>query len=157
VTTNEPESLSPLHALVFVRLPGPDPSAFRRFLTAEPAVTTGWHVVGDIDLVLHVSCRDLPELDRLVTAMRVRGGATATSTHLVVGTTATGADPTTRPAERVESAERAERVEHAERAERVEHAGLARRRQPNPPVTAPGRRVRRQPSPEERVGAGAGR
>ncbi|MBE1491338.1 Lrp/AsnC ligand binding domain-containing protein [Plantactinospora soyae] len=86
MTTNEPESLSVVQALVFVRLPGPDRAGFRRFLTGEPSVRAAWQVVGDIDLVLHVSCQDLPELDRLITTMRIRGGASATSTHLVIGT-----------------------------------------------------------------------
>ncbi|MFC6016048.1 Lrp/AsnC family transcriptional regulator [Plantactinospora solaniradicis] len=92
MTTNEPESLSAVQALVFVRLPGPDRAGFRRFLTGEPSVRAAWQVVGDIDLVLHVSCRDLPELDRLITTMRIRGGASATSTHLVIG--AAGQRPT---------------------------------------------------------------
>jgi DNA-binding Lrp family transcriptional regulator len=71
--------------LVFVRLPGSDRKRFERFLRAEPAVVAAWHVIGDIDLAVHVSCRDLPDLDRLITAMRADGGAVGTATHIVVG------------------------------------------------------------------------
>jgi DNA-binding Lrp family transcriptional regulator len=85
MTTHAPGTAHPLQALVLVRLPGHDPARFERFLRAELAVTAAWHVVGDIDLVVHLSCRDLPDLDRLVTAMRTEGGAIGSITHLVVG------------------------------------------------------------------------
>jgi DNA-binding Lrp family transcriptional regulator len=84
VNTYDLGAIHPLQALVLVRLPGNDPARFERFLRAEAAITAAWHVVGDIDLVVHIACPDLTDLDRLVTAMRVVGGAIGSITHLVV-------------------------------------------------------------------------
>ncbi|MGX7673734.1 Lrp/AsnC ligand binding domain-containing protein [Plantactinospora sp. DSM 117369] len=74
----------PLQALVLVRLPGCALDRFERFLRTQSGVTAGWHVVGDIDLVVHVCCPALIDLDRLVTAMRTEG-AISSITHLVIG------------------------------------------------------------------------
>jgi hypothetical protein len=86
MTTYQPGTANPLQALVLVRLSGRDPARFERFVRAEVAVTAAWHVVGDIDLVVHVSCLDLSDLHRVVTAMRTEGGAVGSVTHLVVNT-----------------------------------------------------------------------
>jgi hypothetical protein len=85
VTTHKAGAPDRWQALVFVRLPGAGRARFERFLRREPAVLAAWYVVGEIDLAVQVSWRDLPDLDRLITAMRIEGGALGTVTHLVVG------------------------------------------------------------------------
>jgi DNA-binding Lrp family transcriptional regulator len=79
------ESTDSYQAMVLVRVPGSRLVPFDQFLRAERAVVATWHLVGDIDLLVQVDCRDLAELDRVVSAMRYRGGAVETVTHLVVG------------------------------------------------------------------------
>ncbi|MEV0567763.1 Lrp/AsnC ligand binding domain-containing protein [Dactylosporangium sp. NPDC050588] len=64
----------PIHALVFVRLDDPSPARFERFLGGVDGVVAAWHVIGDIDLAVHVHCADLSAVDRLLTAMRFDGG-----------------------------------------------------------------------------------
>lgn len=85
MTTHNARTPDQWQALVFVRLPGAGRARFERFLRREPAVIAAWYVVGEIDLAVQVSWRNLPDLDRLVTAMRIEGGALGTVTHLVVG------------------------------------------------------------------------
>jgi DNA-binding Lrp family transcriptional regulator len=85
VTTHNTVTPNQWQALVFVRLPGAGRARFERFLRREPAVIAAWYVVGEIDMAVQVSWRDLPDLDRLIDAMRVEGGAVGTVTHLVVG------------------------------------------------------------------------
>ena len=76
--------LPSLEALVFVRLPGFGFDHFERFLAGEADVVAAWHVVGDVDVVVKVRCRDLTDLENLVDGMRAAGGATGTSVHLIL-------------------------------------------------------------------------
>ena len=73
-----------MEALVFVRLPAFGFDPFERFLGDEVDVVAAWHVVGDVDVVVNVRCRDLTELENLVDRMRAAGGATGTSVHLIL-------------------------------------------------------------------------
>jgi hypothetical protein len=90
-----------LEALVQVRLDAPtDHARFGQFLLAESDVVAAWQVVGDIDVVVHLCCADLPALEDTLTRMRVTGGAAGTVTHLVLRrlgatppTAREGADP----------------------------------------------------------------
>jgi hypothetical protein len=73
-----------MEAMVFVRLPGFGFDQFELFLGNEVDVVAAWHVVGDVDVVVNVGCRDLTDLEKLVDRMRATGGATGTSVHLVL-------------------------------------------------------------------------
>jgi DNA-binding Lrp family transcriptional regulator len=73
-----------MEAMVFVRLPGFGFDQFERFLGSEVDVVAAWHVVGDVDVVVNVHCRDLTDLEKLVDRMRATGGATGTSVHLIL-------------------------------------------------------------------------
>jgi DNA-binding Lrp family transcriptional regulator len=73
-----------MEAMVFVRLPGFGFDQFERFLANELDVVAAWHVVGDVDVVVNVRCRDLTDLEKLVDRMRAAGGATGTSVHLIL-------------------------------------------------------------------------
>jgi DNA-binding Lrp family transcriptional regulator len=73
-----------MEALVFVRLPGFGFDQFERVLGGEADVVAAWHVVGDVDVVVKVRCRDLTDLENLVDRMRAAGGATGTSVHLIL-------------------------------------------------------------------------
>lgn len=73
-----------MEALVFVRLPGFGFDQFERVLGGEADVVAAWHVVGDVDVVVKVRCRDLSDLENLVDRMRAAGGAIATSVHLIL-------------------------------------------------------------------------
>lgn len=76
--------LPSMEALVFVRLPGFGFDQFERVLGGEADVVAAWHVVGDVDVVVKVRCRDLTDLENLVDRMRAAGGATGTSVHLIL-------------------------------------------------------------------------
>lgn len=69
---------------MFVRLPGFGFDQFERVLGGEADVVAAWHVVGDVDVVVKVRCRDLTDLENLVDRMRAAGGATGTSVHLIL-------------------------------------------------------------------------
>lgn len=69
---------------MFVRLADPSPARFERFLSDVDGVVAAWHTIGDIDLAVQIHCPDLTTLDRIITAMRIDGGAAGTTTHLVV-------------------------------------------------------------------------
>lgn len=71
-----------LDALVFVCVPSAGLVEFEAFLRGDTSVIAAWHVVGEIDLVVHIRCDDLAGLEQAVARMRV-GGAT-TSLHLVM-------------------------------------------------------------------------
>jgi Lrp/AsnC family leucine-responsive transcriptional regulator len=74
-----------LVALVDVRLPlGADNAAFEAAALSFPAVIEALHVTGDIDYELRVACRDVAELDTLLTSLRTRHGAASTETRLVL-------------------------------------------------------------------------
>jgi Lrp/AsnC ligand binding domain len=69
---------------VFVRLPGFGFDHFERFLAGEADVVAAWHVVGDVDVVVNVRCKDLITLENAVDRMRTAGAATGTSVHLIL-------------------------------------------------------------------------
>ncbi|WP_432971272.1 Lrp/AsnC ligand binding domain-containing protein [Dactylosporangium sp. CA-233914] len=73
-----------IQAVVLVRAADPGAARLERLLRDAPGVTTAWVLAGDADLLVLVSCRDLPELRRLLTRLRIEGGATSTATHLVL-------------------------------------------------------------------------
>jgi DNA-binding Lrp family transcriptional regulator len=75
----------PVEAIVHVRLsPSTSRPHFERYLRTIPAVVSAWQVAGDVDYELRIACQDIADLYALLTAMRRRGGAEATSTGLVL-------------------------------------------------------------------------
>ena len=73
-----------IQAVVLVRTVEPDAGRLDRLLRRTPGVTTAWHLAGDADLLVLVTCRDLLDLRRIVTRLRAEGRAVVTDTHLVL-------------------------------------------------------------------------
>ena len=75
----------PVQAIVHVRLaPAASRQGFEQYLRAMPAVLSAWQVAGDVDYELRLACRDIADLDAVLTALRRCGGAEGTSTGLVL-------------------------------------------------------------------------
>ena len=75
----------PVQAIVHVRLaPAASRQGFEQCLRAMPAVLSAWQVTGDVDYELRLACRDIADLDAVLTALRRCGGAEGTSTGLVL-------------------------------------------------------------------------
>ncbi|HTJ40430.1 MAG TPA: Lrp/AsnC ligand binding domain-containing protein [Dactylosporangium sp.] len=73
-----------VQAVVLVRTVDPGAARLERLLRRVRGVSAAWYLAGDADLLLLVSCQSLPELRRLISRLRIEGGATATTTHLVL-------------------------------------------------------------------------
>ncbi|MFI6761876.1 hypothetical protein ACIBF5_22315 [Micromonospora sp. NPDC050417] len=74
-----------IEALVCVRLAAStDGDRFARHLRDDERVVAAWWVAADIDLMVRLSCASLPELNAAVAALRLRGGAAETITHLLL-------------------------------------------------------------------------
>ena len=75
----------PVQAIVHVRLaPAASRQGFEQYLRATTAVLSAWQVAGDVDYELRLGCRDIADLDAVLTALRRCGGAEGTSTGLVL-------------------------------------------------------------------------
>ena len=75
----------PVQAIVHVRLaPAASRQRFEQYLQATPAVRSAWQVTGDVDYELRLACRDIADLDAVLTGLRHCGGAEGTSTGLVL-------------------------------------------------------------------------
>ena len=87
-----------IEALVCVRLAGPtDGDLFARHLRTDHRVVAAWWVAADIDLMVRLSCANLPELNAAVADLRLRGGAAETITHLLLRPLETLEQPTADP------------------------------------------------------------
>jgi Lrp/AsnC family transcriptional regulator, leucine-responsive regulatory protein len=74
-----------VQAIARVRLAPDTPcQAFERQLQAIPAVLSAVHVTGDVDYELRLACRDVADLDAVLSSLRGCGGAEVASTALVV-------------------------------------------------------------------------
>ncbi|GAA4263608.1 Lrp/AsnC ligand binding domain-containing protein [Dactylosporangium darangshiense] len=73
-----------IQAVVLVRTADPDTTRLDRLLRRIRGVTAAWHLAGDADLLVLVTCRDLGDLRRILTRLRAEGRAVITDTHLVL-------------------------------------------------------------------------
>lgn len=80
-----PEQAASVEVLVHVRLePTTPPELFAAYLRTERGVLSAWHTAGDIDFEVHLRCEGLADLHELLTRARCVGGASATTTHLIL-------------------------------------------------------------------------
>jgi hypothetical protein len=78
-------SCDPVRAIVHVRLaPAASRPAFELHLATIPAVRAAWHVTGDIDYELDLTCAGLAGLGRVLGGLRRWAGADVTSAGLVL-------------------------------------------------------------------------
>ncbi len=76
-----------IDALIEVRLPTQmDPRPFDEALRTMPAVINAVHLTGPFDYQLRLQTRDVPELDELLTTLKLDFGIAETNTRLVLRT-----------------------------------------------------------------------
>jgi Lrp/AsnC family transcriptional regulator, leucine-responsive regulatory protein len=82
----DPQAMGrPLAALIDIRLSaGSFNDAFEAAVLAHPAVVQALHLTGTFDYQVRVACRDVPELDELLTAIKAIDGVAGTETRLVL-------------------------------------------------------------------------
>jgi Lrp/AsnC family leucine-responsive transcriptional regulator len=74
-----------VHAVAEVDMaPGGDPLAFEDGLRAVPAVVEVLHATGDCDYLVRLACRDTAELHHVVRDVKVRLGASRTTTRVIL-------------------------------------------------------------------------
>lgn len=74
-----------LRAIAELRLaPETNYQLFEATLYDTPEVQAMYHVTGDVDYVLLIACQDVAALDRLLSSWRDRGGASESSTRIIL-------------------------------------------------------------------------
>ncbi len=76
-----------IDALIEIRLPTQiDPRPFDEAIRAMPAVVNALHLTGPFDYQLRVQTRDVPELDALLSKLKLDFGVAETNTRLALRT-----------------------------------------------------------------------